>query len=193
MDLNEIRTRKASPLEFLLAHREEIAETVGSYPAAKAYEMLCGRFEGFKEAVPMNTFKTNRIPFLAANRELEKTAAELEAIRRETEALKRENAELRERVSKQETGEPEAIRRETEALKRENAELRERISKQETGEPEAMPEKFRGWTVQQHKKGYWQAWKWIAGKTRWLYVGKQWNTPKMTAKINALESALNPE
>jgi hypothetical protein len=164
MDLNEIRTRKASPLEFLLAHREEIAETVGSYPAAKAYEMLCGRFEGFKEAVPMNTFKTNRIPFLAANRELEKTAAELEAIRRETEALKRENAELRERVSKQ-----------------------------ETGEPEAMSEKFHGWTLQQHKKGYWQAWKWIAGKTRWLYVGKQWNTPKMTAKINALESALNPE
>lgn len=81
----------------------------------------------------------------------------------------------------------DALRAEIDALKRENAELRKKADKSET-----MPDKFMGWTLQCHRKrGYWQAWKQITGKTRWIHVGRHWDTAKMTEKIKAFESGID--
>jgi DNA repair exonuclease SbcCD ATPase subunit len=189
MDLNMVREKQTSPFEFLLYHREGILNAVKDYPLKQAYSILCDMFPGFDSVIPANTFKAHRNVLNIIDRELKKKDAEIEQLKTELKQVREKSPKLDDvREKSPKIDDAEGLKAEIKQLKTELKQVREKSPK--LNEP--MPDSFMGWTVQLHPaRGYYQMWKYIAGKTRWIHIGRQWNSEKMKAKIEKTESEID--
>ncbi|MEE4355160.1 MAG: hypothetical protein V2I97_01750 [Desulfococcaceae bacterium] len=181
---------KTDAVTFITEHRDIIlplyAET-GS--PKKTYDSLAdGKLPEVKQ-IAFATFKQYLPVFAKVSDRLRDTyGKETDRIRRENENLKSGMEESREKIR--------ILEKENAELRQENRELKNRPAyppDRTDTLPENAPSHVEAdgsrWGVQ-YKKPYFRLFKKVGTKTKWIHIGREWDTEKAQTKIREKEKQL---